>query len=183
MFGGGVGGGSVVNLNAASSGRRSIARIQIPSRSRVCVKIRRSYSMYGSIGTLPLPLCPPRSVDPPRYRVARLSNIAVRRFLRCHVYPAVCRMLAERGERERGREGESKSWRPSGRNILHVCPLKKQIWYSTRLDSEISITEQLANTICSLPCRVPVKDDASFLHLVTLSSLNFDDPFDLADRS
>lgn len=39
----------------------------------------------------------------PRYRVDRLSNIAGRRFLRRHVYPALCRILEERG-RERGRE-------------------------------------------------------------------------------
>lgn len=82
--------------------------------------------MYGSIGeellsssSLFLPFCSLDSTTP-RYRVARLSNIAGRRFLRRHVYPALCRIL---GRRERERAGMT----TTGTKYITCFPLKKQI--------------------------------------------------------
>lgn len=98
----------------------------------MCVKIRRSYSMYGSIGellSLFFLLLPPLLLvgfyDAEISRRPSLSNIAGRHFLRRHVYPALCRILEER-ERERKREGEG-AMTTTGTKYITCFPLKKQI--------------------------------------------------------
>lgn len=105
---------------------RSIAGIQIPFRSRVCVKIRRSYSMYGSIEES-------FSLLPPAFTrwILRHRDIASTAFqispgdvFYAVTYIPRCVGFSKR-EGERG-EG-SAAMTTTGTKYITCFPLKKQI--------------------------------------------------------